>query len=280
MPTTIGFLHPGAMGVSLAASARNTGHTVLWASEGRSDQTRKRAEDNELVDVGSLAAMCHQAAAIVCVCPPHAAEEVAQAVSAQGFRGLYLDANAIAPKRAVRIGEIVSGTGATFVDGGIIGGPAWAPGKTWLYLSGEGAADTAAWFSAGPLETAVIGETPGKASALKMCFAANTKGTSALMCAILGAAEGLGVRKELEAQWSRGGSDMAERTQDTVRSVTAKAWRFEGEMAEIASTFESAGMPGGFHQAAGEVYRRIGHFKDAEEKPALEEVLAALLQRG
>ena len=278
--TTIGFLHPGAMGVSLAASARNTGHKVLWASQGRSDQTRQRAEGNGLVDVDSLAAMCDEAAAIVCVCPPHAAEEVAQAVSAQGYRGLYLDANAISPQRAVRIGEIVSGTGATFVDGGIIGGPAWTPGKTWLYLSGGGAEAAGDWFSAGPLETAVIGDAPGKGSALKMCYAANTKGTSALMCAILGTAEGLGVRQELEAQWSREGSDRVEKAQDTVRSVTAKAWRFEGEMAEIASTFESAGMPGGFHQAAGEVYRRVGHFKGAEEKPALEEVLAALLQRG
>ncbi len=268
------------MGVSLAASARNTGHTVLWASQDRGEQTRRRAEDNGLKDVDSLAAMCVEAEAIVCVCPPHAAEEVAQAVSAQGYSGLYLDANAIAPQRAARIGEIVSEAGATFVDGGIIGGPAWEPGKTWLYLSGEGAEAAATWFSAGPLETAVIGDAPGKASALKMCYAANTKGTSALMCAVLGAAEGLGVRKELEAQWSREGSDRTEGAWNTVRSVTAKAWRFEGEMAEIASTFESAGVPGGFHQAAGEVYRRIAGFKDASSKPSLEEVLEALLGRS
>jgi 3-hydroxyisobutyrate dehydrogenase-like beta-hydroxyacid dehydrogenase len=268
------------MGVSLAASAKNTGHRVLWASEGRSDQTRKRAEDNGLVDIGSLASMCAEAEAIVCVCPPHAAEEVARAVATQGFKGGYLDANAIAPERAIRIGETVTEGGATFVDGGIVGGPAWEPGKTWLYLSGEGAEEAVAWFSAGPLETSVIGESSCKASALKMCYAANTKGTSALTCAVLGAAEGLGVRQELEAQWSREGSDRVEKAQGTVRSVTAKAWRFEGEMGEIAATFESAGIPGGFHRAAGEVYRRISGFKDVEGKPALEEVLKALLQRG
>ncbi len=278
MPIKIGSLHPGAMGVSLATSAKNTGHTVYWASEGRSDATGKRAQDNGLEDIGSLAAMCEKADAIVCVCPPHAAEEVAQSVAATGFGGLYLDANAIAPQRAIRIGQIVAG-GATFVDGGIIGGPAWTPGRTWLYLSGEGAADAAQWFSGGPLETQDIGPEPGKASALKMCFAANTKGTSALQCAVLSAAEKLGVRQELEAQWSRGGSDQAERIRNTARSVTAKAWRFEGEMAEIASTFESAGVPGGFHQAAGEIYRRIGKFKDSAQQPDLQAVLDALLRR-
>jgi len=26
----VGFLHPGAMGISLAATAQNTGHTAYW----------------------------------------------------------------------------------------------------------------------------------------------------------------------------------------------------------------------------------------------------------
>jgi 3-hydroxyisobutyrate dehydrogenase-like beta-hydroxyacid dehydrogenase len=268
------------MGVSLAASAINSRCTALWASEGRSDQTRGRAEAYGLKDVGTLADLCAAADVVVSICPPHAADEVAEAVAGAGFKGIYLDANAIAPQRAIRIGERVTTVGAGFVDGGIIGGPAWKPDSTWLYLSGDRAADVAACFSAGPLGTQVIGEAPGKASALKMCFAANTKGTAGLVCAVLAAAEALGVRAELEAQWSRGGSEQAERNRNTVRSVTAKAWRFEGEMAEIAATFESAGVPGGFHQAAGEIYRRIGQFKDAPERPELEAVLDALLGRG
>src|SRR6185436_14581844 len=103
---------------------------------------------------------------------------------------------AISPQRAERIGHAVTDAGAAFVDGGIIGGPAWKPGSTWLYLSGVDADKAAAYFSAGPLETQVIGEAIGKASALKMCFAAYTKGTTALLCAVLGAAEALDVRRE------------------------------------------------------------------------------------
>ena len=274
----IGVLHPGNMGISVAASAQNSGNEVYWASQGRSSQTRERAENSHLRDAGTLAKVCETCSVIIGVCPPHAAEDVAQQVVAHGFTGLYLDANAISPERTIRIGQRVTEAGASFVDGSIIGGPAWEPGRTWLYLSGPDAHVAAACFSAGPLETRVIGESIGKAAALKMCFAAYTKGSSALLCAILAAAEGLGVWEELEHQWSRGGSDFAEQAVQRVRRVTAKAWRFAGEMEEISATFDSVGVPGGFHAAASDIYRRITGFKDATSTPPLEDVVAALLQ--
>jgi 3-hydroxyisobutyrate dehydrogenase-like beta-hydroxyacid dehydrogenase len=170
--------------------------------------------------------------------------------------------------------------GVMFVDGGIIGEPAWEKGRTWLYLSGTEAERVAKCFSAGPLETSVIGDSMGKASALKMCYAAHTKGTTALLCAILAAAEELGVREELEVQWSREESDFAERVTERVRRVTAKAWRFAGEMDEISTTFRGAGVPGEFHGAAGDIYRRIAHFKGAAETPSLATVLEALIRDG
>jgi len=276
----IGILHPGNMGISIAASAQNSGLTVYWASEGRSPQTRERAERFGLLDGGTLEHLCEACSVIVSVCPPHAAEEVANQVLAHFFKGLYLDANAISPQRAKRIGRAVVEAGATFVDGGIIGGPAWEPGRTWLYLSGRDAEIAASCFSDGPLETSVIGEETGKASALKMCYAAYTKGTTALLCAILAAAETLGVGEELQHEWSRGGSDSVERATGRVRRVTAKAWRFAGEMEEISSTLSEAGMPGDFHAAAATIYRRIAGFKDAPSTPSLESVLTALIQTG
>jgi 3-hydroxyisobutyrate dehydrogenase-like beta-hydroxyacid dehydrogenase len=264
------------MGASVAATAVNSGHQVFWASEGRSAQTHGRAEKIGLRDLGSMAALCERCSMIVSVCPPHAAEAVADQVLAHSFAGLYLDANAISPGRATRIRDKMAGAGVSFVDGGIIGGPAWEPGHTWLYLSGPDAGEAASLFSAGPLETEVIGDQAGKASALKMCFAANTKGTTALLCAILATAERLGVREELEGQWSRYDPDFAGQAAGRVRRVTAKAWRFEAEMDEIAATFREAGLPGGFHAAAAEVYRRIARFKYAPDTPSLEEVLEAL----
>lgn len=274
---TIGILHPGAMGISIAATAQNTGHNVYWASDGRSPQTRQRAEQHQLQDAGTIANLCALCSVIVSICPPDAAEAIASEVFSLGFSGLYLDANAISPQHSIRIGEMAAAAGATFVDGGIIGGPAWQPNSTWLYLSGAAAPRAAACFTAGPLETRIIGDEIGKASALKMCFAAYTKGTTALLCAILGAAEAWNVREELANQWSQGGSDFAEQAAERTRRVTAKAWRFAGEMDEIAATFRAVGVPGEFHQGAADIYRRLTAFKDASETPSLEAVLAALL---
>ncbi len=113
-----------------------------------------------------------------------------------------------------------------------------------------------------------------------MCFAAYSKGTTALLSAVLAAAEALDVREELAQQWSRNGSDFAEQAAQNVRQVTAKAWRFVGEMEEIAATFSEAGVPGDFHLAAADIYRRMANFKGVSVTPSLEDVLAALLRSG
>lgn len=276
--TKIGILHPGDMGVSIAASAVNSGHEVCWVSENRSDKTRRRAEEHGLMEVDSLIHLCKTSEIIFSVCPPHAAEDVANSVIEYGFKGYYLDANAIAPQRAKKIGGSMSANGIRFIDGGIIGGPAWQPKETTLYLSGKDSKAIADCFLNGPLETKIIGEEIGKASALKVCYAAYSKGTTALLAAILATAKSLGVRDELYKQWDLDDSNFSAQANRRTTRVTAKAWRFEGEMREIASTFEEAGLPSGFHVAAAEVYHRLSGFKDSPETPALEEVLESLIK--
>jgi 3-hydroxyisobutyrate dehydrogenase-like beta-hydroxyacid dehydrogenase len=166
--------------------------------------------------------------------------------------------------------------GIRFVDGGIIGGPAWEPGETWLYLSGEFAVEAATCFSKGPLETKILGTQIGKASALKMCYAAYSKGTAALLAAILAAASALGVQEDLFTHWDMDEEDFSTKVRGRVARSTAKAWRFEGEMREIAATLQDAGLPGGFHNAAAEVFQRMAGFKDKPNSPSLDEVLQAL----
>jgi 3-hydroxyisobutyrate dehydrogenase-like beta-hydroxyacid dehydrogenase len=276
MKETVGIIHPGEMGVSIAASAQAGGSTVMWASQGRSSQTLARAADHALVDAVTIENLCRSCSIIISVCPPHAAGEVADQVLACSFKGLYVDVNAISPQKARQISEKMQKNGNTFVDGGIIGGPAWEPDSTWLYLSGDGAQRVADCFKEGLLQTEVISSEVGDASALKMCYAALTKGTSALLCAVMGAADELGVREHLQRQWDRDELGSAERNSQRVRRVTAKAWRFAGEMEEIASTFKGAGVTGGFHQAAAEIYSRMEGFKGQTQPPELEEVLTAI----
>ena len=276
--TEIGILHPGEMGVSIAASATNNGNEVYWVSENRSEKTRVRAKEHHLTEVKSLGQLCQTCEVIFSVCPPHAAEEVANSVIESGFKGFYLDANAISPQRAVKIGQRMASNHIHFIDGGIIGGPAWKPKETFLYLSGKDSKIIADCFLKGPLETKIIGDEIGKASALKMCYAAYTKGTTALLAAILATAEALDVREELYGQWNMDDPGFSELAIRRVTRVTAKAWRFEGEMHEIASTFEQAGLPNGYHAAAAELYHRMAGFKDSPETPQIEDVLKALFK--
>lgn len=272
---TIGLINPGAMGASVGAAANlKDDARVLWASAGRSQQTRERAARGDLEDCESLERLVADSDIILSVCPPHSAEDVARDVAGFGFGGIFVEANAINPERTRHIETIVTGAGAQFVDGGIIGGPAWQEGSgTRLYLSGSEAAGIAELFAGSPLEAIVISRKTGAASALKMSYAAYTKGSTALLTAILGVAEKEGVRAELEAQW---GAEFTQQTHRRVTANTAKAWRFEGEMREIASTFEGAGLPGGFHQGAAEVFHRLAEFKDTET-PDIGDVLEALL---
>ncbi|MCG6930996.1 MAG: DUF1932 domain-containing protein [Desulfofustis sp.] len=276
----IGFLHPGAMGVFLAATARIAGHSACWASAGRSEHTRARAEKHQLVEVRTVEELCSRCSVIISVCPPHAASEVAQKVLACSFDGVYADVNAISPQRVKEIGANMLDGGVDFVDGGIIGLPGWETERTWLYLSGPRAKTVADCFSGGQLEVQILGDEIGRASALKMCYAANTKGTTALLCAVLAVAEQMGVREDLQRQWTQSGSDFARKTIGRVTGVTAKAWRFSGEMDEIAATFEKAGLPAGFHVAASDIYQRLARFKGSTPLPPIAEVLAALLEPG
>ena len=275
----LGLLHPGEMGITIALAAQNTGNKVFWASQGRSPETRNRAQKLDLQDTNSLAKLCEHCSIIICVCPPSAAEDVAAQVIDQGYAGLYIDANAISPQRVTRIAESMEEARISFVDGGIIGGPAWKPDTTRLYLSGKQSERAASYFSAGPLGVSVLDESIGQASALKMCYAAYTKGTTALLCAILATAQAHNVREYLTEEWAQSIPSLVEGAPRRVSRVTTKAWRFSGEMEEIAATFSSVGIPGGFHSAAAEIYQRLAGYKGAET-PELEQVLTSLLKPG
>jgi 3-hydroxyisobutyrate dehydrogenase-like beta-hydroxyacid dehydrogenase len=278
--TTIGLLHPGEMGASVGASGRANGHRVLWASEGRGGDTHKRAAAAGLEDAGTLAALVAASDVVLSVCPPHAALDIAGAVAAQRFRGLYVDGNAVAPATSRTIARIVQAGGATYVDGGIIGPPPDKPGTTRLYLSGPDAERVPPLFAAGPLEAVVLAGDITAASAIKMAYAAWTKGSQALIMAVRALATAEGVDEALLAEWNRSQPDLPKRSENAAKSTARKAWRWVGEMDEIAATFDGASLPDGFHRGAGEIYRRMASYKDAPTPPSMEDVAKTLLKES
>jgi 3-hydroxyisobutyrate dehydrogenase-like beta-hydroxyacid dehydrogenase len=232
------------MGAAVGAVLRRQGSRVVWASEGRSAETRARAEAAGLEDVGTVAETA-RSDVVLSICPPHAAVDVAR--SLEGFGGVYVDANAISPATAAQVAEAVE----EFVDGGIVGPPPREPGTTRLYLSGPRAGSVADLFRGSALEPRVV----PNASAVKMAYAAWTKGTAAMLLAIRDLARREGVEDALLAEWDLSQPTLRERYDRALRSADAKGWRWVGEMEEIAASFEADGLPGGFHRAAAEVYR-------------------------
>jgi len=259
---TICVLQPGEMGSAVARAARAGGARVLWSSTGRGEATRRRAAEAGLEDAGTLAAALAAAEIALSVCPPHAALDVARSVAAHGFGGLFVDANAVSPQTTRRVAAIVEGAGARFVDGGIVGPPPGPGSSTRLYLSGEGGRRVAELFEGTPLSAVVLDGPVGAASAVKMCYAAWTKGTAALILAVRAVAESEGVEAALAEEWRISQPDLF-RQVDRAVAQSRKAWRWIGEMEEIAATFAEAGLPEGFHLAAAEICRRLEPFKDA-----------------
>jgi 3-hydroxyisobutyrate dehydrogenase-like beta-hydroxyacid dehydrogenase len=265
------------MGVTIGAAAASSAAQVLWASKQRGEATRQRALQAGLADAGTVASAVAQSDIVLSVCPPHAAVEVAEQVAAQKFKGIYVDANAVSRATAERIAEIVSRAGASFVDGGIIGSPVKRSGTTRLYLSGARACEVAELFSRSMLDVRTIGPEPGMASALKVAYAAWTKGTDAMLLAIRAYASHEGVDNALLEEWRISQPQLENRCQRAATVATPKAWRYVGEMEEIAEAFARAGLPEGFHKAAAELCRRLEAFKDrTDPAPEIAEVIEAL----
>jgi 3-hydroxyisobutyrate dehydrogenase-like beta-hydroxyacid dehydrogenase len=283
--TLIGLLHPGEMGAAVAACLTGRGYQVLWAPAGRGPATRARAAVAGLTAAagpdaaGQTADLARRADIVLSVCPPHAALDTARAVAVAGFTGTYVDANAISPATAHQVRAITGAAGARYVDGGIIGlppspgpGEADSPGGTRLYLAagpeggdeGGPAAQVAALFEGTALTPVILrNENLTAASALKMAYASWTKGSAALLLAARALAQAEGVQDSLLAEWSLSQPGLGGRSLGAARSAAAKGWRWVGEMEEIAASMTSDGLPGGFHQAAAEVFRRTS--SDAAE---------------
>ena len=254
--TRVGLLFPGEMG-SLVGSAVDG--EVLWTSEGRSEATRRRAE--AFSDVGTVRELVAESEVVISLCPPAIAEDVAGEVAAEGFEGIYVEGNAIAPERVRRIAGYLR-----CVDGAVI-----SAGDVNLYLSGDPAdvASVAALFAAGEVKPIPLEGGVGSASALKMAFGGWNKIGTALTAQAYAIARVYGVEAALAGEGVDSGR--------FVRSAR-KAWRWAPEMKEVADTCEALGLPGGMGRGAAELFERWEAHRD---RPAeLDQLLDDLTPRG
>ena len=248
--SAIAILHPGQMGAEVGRALVEVGHDVRWLPAGRGPGTTRRARDARLVEHDSVDG-CD---VVLSVCPPAAALSTARGVA--GFRGIYVDANAVSPETAEQVATVVGDGGASFVDGGIVGPPPARLGTTRFYLSGDRAAEVAAVFAGSRVEAIVLSGGGTAASTLKMTYAAWTKISAALLVSIHGVARELGVDEALAQEWAHSQPELAARLQSAQSAAERKGWRWEEEMRQISRTFAVAGEPPGFGEAAAELFAR------------------------
>ncbi|WP_329344486.1 DUF1932 domain-containing protein [Streptomyces sp. NBC_01352] len=279
--TDVGIVHPGAMGAQVAAQVRAAGSRVWWLPQGRSAETRRRAAELGLLPAGSMAELTAECTLLLSVCPPAAALDVARQTAAAGFEGVYVDANAVSPRRMAQIAEALHGTGATLVDGGITGPPPREAGTTRLYLSGDDTvvSGVRALFDATLLTPVVLAGPVGRASALKLAFAAYNKISYALAAEACALAEDHGVLEDLLDVAAHLLPDTPLARPEQLASAGPRAWRWEPEMREIAEAWRGSGLTGSFADAAADTFERWHAHKD-DRSVTSGQLLADLIGRG
>jgi 3-hydroxyisobutyrate dehydrogenase-like beta-hydroxyacid dehydrogenase len=259
MLPTVAVIAPGMMGSAVAARLTQHGISVRSLLAGRSDASLARARKAGMTD-GSLAdiAACD---IILSIVPPGEAvglaEKLAPALRDSNKKPVYADCNAISPRTVVKIDRIIRETGATFVDGGIIGPPPEPDSsKTRLYLSGPEAERVAVLGKHG-LNTPIQSGPVGAASAMKMSYAGITKGFQAMGAAMILAATKAGTADALIAEMQVSQVPLLKFLSGQLPRMHAKAYRWVAEMEEIAD-FIGADRPGsGFYTTAADLYRTV-----------------------
>lgn len=272
--STFAILGNGDMGAGMAAALHQNGFRILTDLSGRGDDSRKRAAAAGMVDAGNLSSMLATADIVLSIVPPDAAPGVAAKVctglQALGEKPapLFVDCNAVAPDTVKTMAASFYDAGFAFVDASIIGLP---PGRSAaaprLYACGKRAADLVMLDGHGPI-VRILGEDIGHASAIKMVYAALTKGTSALHAAVLLLAETLGLSEALEQELQESQTEAWRRMERMIPRLPADSGRWIGEMHEIAGTFANAGMSADFHQGAAWMYQLLSETPLAAETRA------------
>lgn len=266
----VGLLSPGDMGHTVGQVLVEHGMPVLTCLQGRSERTRRLAQEAGIGEVATYEQLVEDADMILSILVPgqahNVATTVAEALNATGQQVVYVDCNATAPMTARKVAETIKGAGSPFVDVGIIGPPPREKGTTRFYASGRDVAEFKGLGQYG-LDVRELGGAVGQASGFKMMYGALTKGSFALEIALLMGACKMDLYEELVREFQLSQAERYKSMERVLLTVPYRSRRWIGEMQEIAKTFEDLKVTPKFHQGAEDIYRLIGATPLADETP-------------
>ena len=244
------------------------GAAVRTSLAGRSGASAERARGAGVQVMDSDEALVEGADLVLSIVPPARAGELAgrllPAIQAAGPGAVYVDCNAIAPQTVTPIAASFAEAGIAFVDAGIVGGPPSADFSPRIYASGAQASAFARLNHYG-LDIPVLSERIGDASALKMAYAGTTKGASAVMIAMMLGAARAGVGEAFVAEMKASQAGRLEAAVRQLPAVLKKAYRWDGEMEEIARFLLPETGGAGLFQGAAQLYRDLARDVEAGE---------------
>jgi 3-hydroxyisobutyrate dehydrogenase-like beta-hydroxyacid dehydrogenase len=278
---TIGLLSPGDMGHVVGKVVQSHGLRVLTCLKGRSERTRMLAREAQIDVVPTYEDLVAETEMILSILVPESALDTARFVAA-ALRNAqqttsFVDRNAVSPGTVKAVAEVIIAAGSDCIDAGIIGPPPTRPGVTRFYASGPEVERFTELANYG-LDIRSLGTEIGLASAIKMCYAALTKGTTAIATELLVAAHTLGVYESLLEEWQLSQPDRYRTIDRQLPVMPTKAGRWISEMEEIAKTFGDLGLPPKIHQGVADVYRFVGTSSLAEETPETRDRTRTLAQ--
>jgi 3-hydroxyisobutyrate dehydrogenase-like beta-hydroxyacid dehydrogenase len=269
MSITVAIMAQGSMGSGVGKRLHESGAEVRTLIGGRSAGSAERARAAGMKPMADERAMLDGADFFLSILPPGEAENLARrlapALSALAKKPIYVDCNAVSPQTAQRVAAIVEPTGASFVDGGIIGGPP-RPGYSGpaIYASGP-AVDATRVLRDWGLDWRAIDGPIGAASGLKMSYAGITKGITALGSAMMLGAARFGCAEALVAELSSSQPQIFKYLSASIPRMYDKAYRWVAEMEEI-SDFHGPYKPAADIYAA--IARHYAALAAAEAEPA------------
>lgn len=267
----VGVVSPGDMGQAIARRIKESGLSVHTALDGRSERTRTLAREAGINDCGSMEKLVAACELVLSVINPgealNVARQVAAAMSKTGHRIAFADLNAVSPQTARDTDRLIRDAGGMFIDGGIIGPPPRGEkDRPRIYVSGPDAY-LMEQINHPNLLVRVMSERIGDASGVKMCYAAMTKGTTALAVELLVAARKLGVEQALEKELRESRNDVFEWQMKNIAVMPPKAYRWVPEMQEIAKTFGELGLTRQIFEGATDIYTMVAATPLGKESP-------------
>ena len=246
---TIAVIAQGTMGAGIGGRLAQRGADVLTSLAGRSKASAERAAKAGMRDASDE--IIAGADIVLSIVPPSEAlalaERLAPALTKAKRKPLYIDCNAVSAEMVQTIGKVIAATGTPFADGGIIGGPprdGYDGPSVYVAAAPQGSLEPLARHG---LSIKVLDGPVGAASALKMSYASISKGLTGIASASILAAAKYGASDALYAELASSQKGILPVIARSVPEMYPKAYRFVGEMEEIADHFG--------RESSAEIYR-------------------------